>query len=81
MEKDKIQEVYNTLSQYSREYYGSSGRAQSRIEESVRMYANTLPGDLYATLNQGSASGLFRSAFFQGDLDRSLRILEEELGK
>ena len=81
MEKGEMQEVYNTLSQYSREYYGSSGRTRSRIEESVRMYANTLPGDLYATLNQESASGLFRPAFFQGDLDRSLRILEDKLGK
>ncbi len=81
MEKEKMQEVYNTLFQYSREYYGSSGRTRSRIEDSVRMYANTLPGDLYETLNQESASGLFRPAFFQGDLDRSLRILEEELGK
>ena len=81
MEKEKMQEVYNTLSQYSREYYGSSGRIRSRIENSVRMYANTLPGDLYATLSPESASGLFRPAFFQGDLDRSLRILEEELGK
>lgn len=39
-----MQEVYNTLSQYGREHYGSSGRVQSRIEESVRMYANTLSG-------------------------------------
>ena len=45
------------------------------------MYANTLSGDLYCKLNQGSASGLFRPAFFQGDLDSSLRILEQELGK
>ena len=81
MDKEKLQSVYNTLSQYRREYYGSCGRAQSRIEESVRMYAETLPGDLYVKLNQGSASGLYRPAFFQGDLDRSLRILEEELGK
>lgn len=44
MEKEIMQEVYNTLSQYGREHYGSSGRVQSRIEESVRMYANTLSG-------------------------------------
>lgn len=81
MEKEKLQSVYNTLSRYRSEYYGSSGKAQSRIEESVRAYANTLPGDLYVMLNQGSASGLFRPAFFQGDLDRALRILEKELGK
>ena len=80
MDKEKLQSVYNTLSRYRSEYYGSSGRSQSRIEESVRMYAKTLPGDLYVKLNQGSASGLFRPAFFQGDLDRSLTILEEELG-
>jgi len=81
MDKEKLQSVYNTLSQYRSEYYGSSGRNQSRIEESVRMYANTLPGDLYFKLNQESASGLFRPAFFKGDLDRSLTILEEELGR
>jgi hypothetical protein len=81
MDKEKLQSVYNTLSQYRSEYYGSCGRTQSRIEESVRMYAETLPGDVYVQLNQGSASGLYRPAFFQGDLDRSLSILEEELGK
>ena len=81
MNKEKLQSVYNTLSRYRSEYYGSSGKAQSRIEESVRMYAETLPGELYAKLNQERASGLFRPAFFRGDLDRSLTILEEELGK
>ncbi len=81
MDKENLQSVYNTLSRYRSEYYGSSGRAQSRIEESVRLYAETLPGDLYVKLNQESASGLFRPAFFRGDLDRSLTILEEELGK
>ncbi len=80
MDKEKLQSVYNTLSRYRSEYYGSSGRAQSRIEESVRMYAETLPGDLYVKLNQGSGSGLFKHTFFQGDLDRSLSILEKELG-
>lgn len=81
MDKEELQSVYNTLSCYRSEYYGLSGKAQSRIEESVRMYANTLSGDLYCKLNHGSASGLFRPAFFQGDLDRSLRLLEEELSE
>lgn len=81
MEKEELQSVYNTLSRYRSEYYGSSGKAQSKIEESVRMYSDRLPGDLYSKLNQGSASGLFKPAFFRGDLDRSLQILEEELGK
>ena len=63
MEKEKMQEVYNTLSQYRSEYYGSSGKAQLRIEESVRLYGDGLPGDLYCKLNQGSASGLFRLHF------------------
>jgi hypothetical protein len=77
MDKEELQSVYNTLSRYRSEYYNSSGKAQSKIEESVRLYGDRLPGDLYCKLNQGSASGLFRPAFFQGDLDRSLRILEE----
>lgn len=81
MDRVKLQSVYNSLSRYRSEYYGSIGRAQSRIEDSVRMYAETLPGELYLELNQGSASGLFKPAFFQKDLDRSLRILEEKLGK
>jgi len=81
MNKEDLQSVYNTLSQYRRGYCGSIVRTRSRIEDSIKMYANTLLGDLYATLNQERASGLFRPAFFQGDLDRSLRILEEELGK
>lgn len=79
MNKEELQSVYNTLSHYRSEYYGASGGTQSRIEESVRLYAETLSGDLYARLNQESASGLFKPAFFQGDLDRSLSILEEEL--
>lgn len=79
MDKEELQSVYNTLSRYRSEYYGSSGKAQSRIEESVRLFGDSLPGDLYYRLNQGKASGLFRPAFFQRDLDSSLRILEEEL--
>ena len=81
MDREKLQSVYTTLSRYRSEYYGVSGRTQSKIEESVRLYAETLSGDLYARLNQGSASGLYRPAFFQEDLDRSLSILEEELRK
>ena len=81
MDKEKLQLVYNTLSRYRIEYYGSNGKARSRIEESVRLFAETLPVDLYVKLNQGSASGLFRPAFFQRDIDRSLTILEEELGR
>jgi hypothetical protein len=65
MDKEELQSVYNTLSRYRSEYYGSNGRAQSRIEESVRLYAETLPGDLYVKLNQESASGLFRPFFFK----------------
>lgn len=80
-DKEDLQIVYNTLSRYRSEYYCSNGKNQSRIEESVRMYGDTLPGDLYLKLNQGSASGLFRPTFFQRDLDRSLRILEEELNQ
>lgn len=81
MEKEELLSVYNTLFRYRSEYYSSSGRTQSRIEESVRMFGDRLPDDLYCKLNQGSASGLFRPAFFRGDLDRSLRIIEEELSK
>jgi len=81
MKKEELQSVYNTLSQFRREYYSSDTKTQSRIEDSVRSYANTLSGDLYVKLNQESANGLFRSSFFKGDLDRSLHILEEEMSK
>ncbi len=79
MEKKELQIVYNTLLQYWREYNGAGNNTQSRIEDSVRAYANTLPGDIYLLLNQGSASGLFRHGFFLNDLERSLTILHEEL--
>lgn len=81
MNKEKIQSVYNTLSRNRSEYYGANSKTQSWIEESVRLYAETIPGDLYARLNQESASCLFMPTFFKGDRDRSLRILEEEHGK
>ena len=81
MEIKELQIVYNTLLQYWREYYGTSNDTQSRIEDSVRAYANILPGDIYLLLNQGSASGLFRHGFFQNDLERSLSILQKELDK
>ena len=80
MDKEELQRIYNTLSRFRNEYYGANSLTKSRIEESVKMYINTLPGNLYLKLNQGSASGLCRSTFFQGDLDRSLQIIEEELG-
>lgn len=79
MEKEQLQLVYDILSQYRREYYGSYGSAQSQIEKRVQSFGETLPDDLYLKLNQGSASGLFRPAFFCEDLDRSLSILEKEL--
>lgn len=81
MDKEKLQSVYNNLSRYRSEYYGASGRVQSRVEEQVRAYVQTLPGELYVKMNQESASGLFKPAFFQGDLDRSLSILEKKLEK
>lgn len=81
MEKEELQSVYNTLSHYWNEYYNASSKAQSKIEESVRAYANTFPGDLYFKLNQGAGAGLFGSSFFRSDLERSLRILEKEINK
>lgn len=80
MEKEVLQSIYNTLYRYWREYYGTSVKIQSEIEETVRLYANTIPGDLYLILNQGSASGLFKHGHFLEDMERSLHILEKELG-
>lgn len=81
MDKKYLQSVYNTLNQYRNEYYCSSGRNQARIEESVRLFGDTLPEDVYEMSNPGSASGFFKPAFFQGDLEHSLSILEKELNK
>ena len=47
MDKEELQSVYNTLSRYRSEYYASSGKAQLRIEKSVRLCGDRIPGDLY----------------------------------
>ena len=46
------------------------------IRDRVRTYAQNLDKELYLTLNEGSASGLFRHGFVETDLTQSLKILK-----
>ena len=50
---------------------------RDRIENEVRSAANLWDDTIYIWLNDGRASGLFESGFFQSDLMRSIQVLKE----
>lgn len=81
MEKEYVQSVYNVLYQNWKEYCSANDRKRNQIEDSVRRFADNMNDELYLLLNSNSASGLFRTPFFQRDLEHSLDILNRLLGE
>ena len=51
-------------------------KEKDRIENDVRLYAEGIDDEIYLEMSNGSAGGLFKSAFFESDLDRALSILD-----
>lgn len=80
MDREYLQGVYDYLNNQHTEYYLATKKAQkSTVEDRVRSYSHNLKDELYLTLNENRASGLFEHGFFESDLSRSLRILKDTL--
>lgn len=78
MDKDYLKSVYRFLDEKYSSYCSINKKsAKSTIEDSVRTFSHGINDELYLELNEGRANGLFEHGFFESDLSRSLRILEE----
>ena len=62
---------------YTEWYTHPKKKDRDRIENEVRSAANLWDDTIYIWLNDGRASGLFESGFFQSDLMRSIQVLKE----
>lgn len=71
--------IYRDLVEYRIEYYCADKKGKERVENKVRQYIKGVDDSIYLELNNGVASGLFRSAFFESDLDRAITILERDI--
>lgn len=78
MDKDYLKSVHRYLEEKHSSYCLTNKKsAKSTIEDSVRTFSHGINDELYLELNEGRATGLFEHVFFESDLSRSLRILEE----
>lgn len=71
------EQIYRDLYDFRTKYFFAKGKEKNRIENDVRLYAEGIDDEIYLEINNGAASGLFKSAFFESDLDRALTILEK----
>lgn len=77
MDENYLKSVYRFLEEKYKEYLLAKKSAKSTIEDSVRTFSHGINDELYLELNEGRATGLFEHGFFESDLSRSLRILDE----
>lgn len=78
-DKEKLESIYKYLEQKNQEYYLADKSRKEQIEKIVRNYARTIDREIYLSLNEGAASGLFRHSSFETDLSNSLRKIRENL--
>ena len=77
MKMNDREEIYSYLKQYYREYsLAKNSEERDRIENNVRNFAEGLDDEIYLELNNNAASGLFAPGFFESDMDKSLRQLQ-----
>ena len=77
MKMNNREEIYSYLKQYDREYsLAKNSEERDRIENNVRNFAEGLDDEIYLELNNNAASGLFAPGFFESDMDKSLRQLQ-----
>lgn len=77
MDTKEMQSFYEYLKKKRDEYQSADKKNRALIADQVRSYSLGMSAELYAQLNNDSASGLFRSNFFESDLDCSISILQE----
>lgn len=72
--------AYATLNDYYTEYL-TQPKNKSKIESFVRSYLNNIPDDIYIEASNGAASGLCEHGFFEGDLQKVLSVLKNQIDK
>lgn len=72
----QVEQIYRDLNDFRTKYFFAKGKEKDRIENDVRLYAEGIDDEIYLEMSNGSAGGLFKSAFFESDLDRALSILD-----
>ena len=78
MDKDYLKSVHRFLEEKYSLYHSTNRESdKSAIENSVRTFSHGINDELYSKLNEGCVTGLFEHGFFDSDLSRSLRILDE----
>lgn len=67
-------QIYRDLNDFRTKYFDAKGKEKERIENNVRQYAKGIDDEIYLEMSNGAASGLFKSTFFENDLDKALSI-------
>ena len=75
----KEKEVLDYLLEMSRKYILCPHRDRNIIENCVRAYLNNLPDELRHKYCNDSASNLCKPGYFESDLNRIIKIIEENL--
>lgn len=76
--KEYLQKVYDYLDEKWTKYC-TCPRERNQIEEIVQLYSQNLNDELYLTLNEGRATGLFEHGFFERDMQNSFSKITELL--
>lgn len=69
---DYLEDKYN-------EWYTTTKKDRSKIEMHVFQYVNNIDENLYGEANEGRASGLCSSQFFEEDLKRLINLLRAKI--
>lgn len=77
IEKKELQRHLDNLNELWGRYYTADAKTKKEIRGNAYMHGNRLPDDLYITLNNGAASGLFSYDFFESDVSRASKMLED----
>lgn len=80
MDSEKLKQYLEYLSDKHEEYnLATNKRQKEAIRDRVLFYGDNMDDEIYAYLNNDAANGLFRRSFFEGDLEKSIRLLEEAI--
>lgn len=76
MNKELAKEYLDYLDRKYTEWY-THPKQRSAIQSEIYLYANRWDDEIYLHLNDGRASGLFEHGFFESDIEKAFRLLQE----
>ncbi len=79
--KKAIQYLEYLNRKYTEWYTHPKKNDQNRIENEIRSTSNCWDDTIYIWLNDGRASGLFKSGFFQSDMMRAMEMLSQVINE